>query len=365
MTRVRRWFLVALVSVVLLVAPLALRSLPVADDAISAPALLQHTRDSLDGSWAGQVETVGTLQLPDADGFGRLASLLGERTRLRVWWRDVDHWRVDRLLVAGEVDLFRDGATTLEWDYEREEATLSRDPQIRLPRPADLTPPLLAQRLLRGVEDADVTRLPTRRLAGRSAPGLRVETRSPLSSIDHVDLWTDGESSVPLLVEVYARGAGSPAFTSRFTDFSTSAPASDVVSFHATAGTDVKYDDVLDIADAANQYAPILAPAVVVGLPRAAASDGAVGVYGGGATQLIAIPLRDREADALRTQMTLTSGVEQDTERTVVAVGPLGILLTGSRGESGWLLAGTLTRAALERAGRDVLAGAVYVGSGG
>ena len=40
----------------------------------------------------------------------------------------------------------------------------------------------------------------------------------------------------------------------------------------------------------------------VAGLPRAAASDRAVGVYGAGMTQVIAIPLRDREADALRKQ---------------------------------------------------------------
>ncbi|WP_310526227.1 ATP-binding cassette domain-containing protein [Nocardioides sp.] len=311
---------------------------------MSASTLLQHARDSLSGSWSGQVETEGTLQLPDADRFSSIAALFGERTRLRVWWRDAEHWRVDRLLVTGEVDLFRDGATTLEWNYERAEATLSRDPDVRLPRPGDLVPP-------------------ARRLAGRSAPGLRVRTRSPLSSIDHVDLWADGDSGVPLLVEVYARGAASPALTSRFTGFSTERPT-DVSSFEAAAGTDVEYDDELDIADAANQYAPVLPPRVVVGLQKTASSDRAVGVYGQGTTQLIAIPLRDREADALRTQMAITPGVEQDQDRTVVALGPLGVLLTGSRGDSGWLLAGTLTRDALERAvdavDLDVREGDVY-----
>lgn len=346
---------------VLLAAPVAVRSLPVADDAVSAAALLQQVRDSLDGSWSGQVETEGTLQLPDADGFGALASLFGEQTRLRVWWQDPEHWRVDRLLATGERDLFKDGATTVEWDYERAEATVSRDPDIRLPRPGDLLPPVLAERLLRGATDTDATRLPARRLAGRSAAGLRVETRSALSSIGRVDLWADVDSGVPLLVEVYARGTGSPALTSRFTAFSPDRPTDDVSSFEATAGTEVDYDDVLDIADAANQYAPVRPPGVVAGLEKSAVSDRAVGVYGQGATQLIAIPLRDREADALRTQMTLTPGVEQDPDRTVVALGPLGLLLTGSSGDGGWLVAGTLTRNALERAGRDVLSGFVFV----
>lgn len=365
MTRVRRWCLVALAAVVLVVGPVAIRSLPAGADGTSAPALLQQARGSFDGSWAGQVETVGTLQLPDATGFGSLAALFGERTHLRMWWRDADHWRVDRLLVAGEVDLFHDGPTTLEWDYERAQATMSREPEIRLPRAIDLTPPVLARRLLSGVVDGDVSRLPTRRLAGRSAPGLRVKTQSALSSIDHVDLWMDAASGVPLQVEVFARGATTPDFTSRFTDFTTQSPSSDILSFLPTPDMDVKYDDVLDIADAANQYAPLLAPAVVAGLPKSPSSDRAVGVYGRGATQLIAIPLRDREADALRTQMMLTPGVEQDSERTVVELGPLGVLVTGSRGDGGWLLAGTLTRTALEAAGLDVRAGAVYVGGGG
>jgi hypothetical protein len=45
----------------------------------------------------------------------------------------------------------------------------------------------------------------------------------------------------------------------------------------------------------------------------------------------------------------------------VVAVGPLGVLLTGEDGDGGWLLAGTLTRDALVRAAADVVAGFTYV----
>ena len=37
------------------------------------------------------------------------------------------------------------------------------------------------------------------------------------------------------------------------------------------------------------------------------------------------------------------------------------MLLTGAEGDGGWLLAGTLTRDALERAGRDVVDGFRFV----
>jgi hypothetical protein len=189
-----------------------------------------------------------------------------------------------------------------------------------------------------------------------------VKPSSSLSSIDHANLWLDPRSGVPLRVEVYAAGAATPAFTSGFREFSADRPDPATVRFDPPAGVDVHFDDVLDIADAANQYAPVRPPDTVAGLPRAAASDRAVGVYGAGMTQVIAIPLRDREADALRSQLAATPGVDQDSERTVVSVGPLGVVLTGAEGDGGWLLAGTLTRPALVRAADDVVAGFAFVG---
>lgn len=365
MTPVRRWCVVALVATVVAAAPAAVHWLPAGNADVSRATLLQQVRVAVEGAWSGTVQIDGNLQLPDADQFSGLAALFGERTRLRVWWQDTEHWRVDRLLTTGETDLVRDGATTLEWSYERSEVTISRDPEIRLPRAPDLLPPVLAERLLRGVSEADLTILPGRRLAGRSATGLRVRPPSPLSSIDHVDLWTDGDSGVPLLVEIYAAGSSSPDFTSRFTDFSPAPPAPDVLTFVTPPSAEVTYDDVLDIADAANQYAPIRPPMSIAGLTQSDASDGAVGVYGQGTAEVIAIPLRDREAHAFRHQMALTPGVEQDQRRTVVTLGPLGILLTGTDDEGGWLLAGTLTREALEDAARDVLSGAVFVDEAG
>lgn len=361
MTQLRRWCLVALVAAVLVAAPVAVSSLPPGSADVGSETVLEQARASVDGAWSGAVEIDGTLQLPDAGEFSGIAALFGERTRLRVWWRDADHWRVDRLLATGETDLFRDGETTVEWSYERAEATVSRDPEIRLPRAGDLVPPVLAERLLRGVATTDVSKLSARRVAGRTAAGLRVRPPSPLSSIDHVDLWADLESGVPLLVEVYAEGSTVPDFTSRFTDFSPQAPTRDTVDFEATVGTDVEYDDVLDIADAANQYAPVRPPAALAGLAQSDTSDGAVGVYGWGAAQVIAIPLREREADAFRAQLTLTPGVEQDRDRTLATLGPLGVLLTGSTGDGGWLLAGTLTRPALERAALDLVSGFVFL----
>ena len=353
MTPVGRWCAVAVGTVVLAALPLTPRLLPAADVGLSAAGLLARVQASSDAPWSGYVEAVGTLQLPDAGRFSDLAALFGSQVRLRAWSADADHWRVDRLLATGEDDLVHDGGTTTEWDYERARATVSRDPDIRLPRSADLVPPALAHRFLRGVRAGDVTRLAARRVAGVDAPGLRVTPPAAISSIDHLDLWADPDNGVPLRVVVYADDDRA-AFTSAFRDFSADRPSAAEVAFTPTASTEVRHEDVLDIADAANQYAPLVPPDSAAGLAKSSASDGAVGVYGQGMAQVIAIPLRGREADALRAQLAVTPGVEQLPDQALIVVGPLGVVITGRTGERGWLVAGTVNRDALVRAGDDV-----------
>ena len=99
-------------TLLLVAAPVALHLLPAADSDVSATRLLDQARASQGHAWSGYVETEGTLQLPDADRFSDVGALFGERTRMRVWWQDADHWRVDQLLVAGETDLVHEGDRT-------------------------------------------------------------------------------------------------------------------------------------------------------------------------------------------------------------------------------------------------------------
>lgn len=362
MTARGRWALVALVLAAVVGVPTGLRAVPPAGSELGAPALLALVRGSQDRAWSGYVETRGTLQLPTSEDFDDVGALFGERTRLRAWWRGSDDWRVDRLLATGESDLVHDDGVTVAWSYERAEADVARDPDIRLPRTADLVPPVLAARVLTGVAQADVARLPSRRVAGVAAAGLRVRPSAPQASVDHVDLWADPRTGVPLRVDVHAAPAGPADFTTAFADFSPATPPASVTDFDPTATTQVEVDEVLDIADAAHQYAPLRPPGTVGGLARSArsaASDGAVGVYGSGLTRLIAIPLRDREADPLRRQLRATLGAVAVDAPTAVrlAVGPLGVLVTGREGEGGWLVAGTVTPATLERAARELLTG--------
>ena len=107
----------------------------------------------------------------------------------------------------GETDLVHQLGADDRVALRADSARLSRDPDIRLPRTADLVPPVLAERLLRDVDaDERTPASPRRRVAGVDAPGLRLAPAAAQSSIDHVDLWADPDSGVPLRVEVFADG---------------------------------------------------------------------------------------------------------------------------------------------------------------
>lgn len=360
MTRASRWgAVVALIAAVIGV-PAMVAAWPVADRDASAADVLARAQSSDQRGWSGLITTRGTVSLPSAERFDSVGALFGEELRIRAWWRDADSWRVDRLSTAGETGLVRDGAIITEWNYERGRVSVSRDPQIRLPRAADLVPPVLGDRVLTDADPATASRLPARRVAGRVALGLRV-TGSSQSSIERADVWVDEATGVPLLVEVFAAGDRDPSFRSTFLTFDEEKPAAEQVSFVPPEDADRSFDDVLDIADAANQYAPLIPPDEVAGLARGGSSDGAVGVYGSGLTQLIAIPLRDREAVPLREQLLRTGGSREVAMGTVVVIGPLGVLVTGDSRDGGWLLTGTVTGATLEAAAADLVAGARFV----
>ena len=278
-----------------------------------------------------------------------------------MWWQDADRWRVDRLLVSGETDLVHDGATTVEWSYERDRATISRDPDIRLPRASDLLPPVLAERLLRGVSDTDTTPLAARRLAGRSAAGLRVRPSSEISSIDHVDLWTDVASGVPLLVEVYAAGSSDAGLHHPLHRLLPRAARSRDARLR---GAGERRGEVRRRAGHRRRGQPVR-PRPPTRVRRRAGADRRLRRCGRRLRRghdpadrdPLARPRGRRLPRPAGSHARRPAGPAPDPGHP----GPLGVLLTGAAGDGGWLLAGTLTADGLERAADDVLSGFVFL----
>ncbi|MBA2457053.1 MAG: transcriptional regulator [Nocardioidaceae bacterium] len=355
MTPQRRWFLVGVGVLLLIAIPVAVRSLPATESDVTAADLLAKVQASGSVRYSGYAEAVGGLQLPVTDRFSDLATLLGERTRLRVWWRSPESWRVDAIGLTGETDLIRDLGGLATWEYEAARVTFTADAPVRLPRTADLVPAVLGRQLLGEAESDEVARLPAERVAGRDVPGLRLTPRDPQTTIDHVDAWVDPQTGLVLRVEVYGAGT-SPVMSTSFRSLSTEAPALSEGTFTPPPGAEVRVEEAVDIAAAADQFAPVRPPGTLVGLDRRPSEGvGAVGDYGRGVTRLVAIPLWDDAADPLRDQLETTPGARVGRRGTVVTVGPLGLMLTPNRFETpNWLLAGTVSRQTLARAAAEL-----------
>ena len=140
-------------------------------------------------------------------------------------------------------------------------------------------------------------------------------------------------------------------------------PPARETGFHPAAGVRITVDDVLDIADAANQFAPVLPPVSVAGLTRTGGARQAVGLYGTGLTQIMALPLQSRDAGYLARQLR-TSGGQDNHGLLLLRVGPLGVGLTFSHHpfDFAWLVTGTVTDDTLVQAARDLDAGTRYRG---
>ncbi len=357
MTSLRRWLLVVVVALAVATAPLLPRLLPAAASDISAAELLSRVQASGGEPYSGYVETDGAVQLAVGTDFSDLAELFGDQLRLRVWWQDETTWRVNRLLLSGENDLVRTGATITEYDYERARAVSSRDREIRLPRTSDLVPPSLARITTDGAGPDEVSRLPARRIAGVSAAGLRLVPAAEATTIDHVDLWVEEESGLALAVEVYAAGSDTAVLTSRFEEFSSARPAPQRVAPTWSGQVEQEVGDTVDLADAANQYAPFRIPRTLAGLERSSTGNGAVGVFGAGVVRLIAVPLREQDADPLRESLLGSPLAVSTGAGTLLAVGPLSVYLTDGSDGVTYVLAGTVTGATLEQAARDLAEG--------
>ena len=77
-------------------------------------------------------------------------------------------------------------------------------------------------------------------MAGRPAYQLDLVPRDPRSLVGSVRIAIDGSAHIPTRVQVFARGASTPAFQVGFTSFSTATPADSVFGFTPPPGATVK-----------------------------------------------------------------------------------------------------------------------------
>jgi hypothetical protein len=354
-----RWAVCAAAVAVLVALPFAVRYAPVSVPDAGPAALLARMQASWAKPYQGYAETTGALALPTTDQLDDLSTLLSGRTQMRVWWRSDTDWRSDTITPAGEHSTRTTAAGSLVWDYEDNRVGVSAPEAtnpVRLPRDTDTLPPALAARMLSDATVDQLRALPARRVAGRGAEGLELRPSDALSSVGRVDVWADAASGIPVLVEVFGRTGDLPAMSTTFLDFSDAAPTPADLAFTAPPRARVRSVGRSDLVRDIARFGGPRPPATLLGFTRArpGAAVATIGEYGTGVTQLAVSAVSAQLAGSLRDQLRLASGARELPEGLVVAVGPLGLLLTTSRGGTTWLVAGTVTADGLTRAASEL-----------
>lgn len=312
--------------------------------------------------YQGYVATVGRLGLPAVPERG---GLLGGPGRIRAWYASRTAWRVAELTPNGERDTYRTAAGTYGWDFERNVVTYVEGEQvIWLPGAPDVVPPALARRLLGG--DGRLSALPVRQVAGVRAPGVRLTPTDVDSTVGRVDVWADPSSGLPVQVEVSARGATDPAYTSRFLELRQTAPDAAVLAPPRPAGAGFAATTSDDVNKGLATALSGRLPATLAGRARTStiAKVGISGAaaYGTGFSTVVVLPLPGRYAwrtlaaarDGGGTPVNVTGAKAYGLRASLLAalvVRPDGDRLT----RRGWLIVGLVDPDLLRRAATELV----------
>lgn len=348
-----RWGVVAALVAVLVALPSVIGKLPASDASVSVAELRARVLSSAGVGFSGYAESAGGLSLPVTDQLTAVADLLSQRTTMRVWWRGPTDNRVDVLTAAGETGTHRDPAGTWTWEYERSTATRTATSPLALPAPPDLLPSSLARRLLSEATDAELSRVGARRVAGRSALGIRLTPAEPSSSVGRVDLWVDADSGLALQVQIAEKGAEYATLDTRFLDLKFAVPDASLIAFTPPPGATVREDREAEIVlEAGQRLRRVELPGDLAGLPRRTLDGvpGAIGVYGRGVTLLAVAPVPERLARGLHRALVQSPGAVADRAGIRVAAGPVGLMLVERPGRAPYVLTGTVTLPALAAA---------------
>jgi outer membrane lipoprotein-sorting protein len=239
----------------------AVTAASMATSAAASPALPARTPTQLLAALASHAGTpppmsgtvvessaLGIPQLPgQQDPSSPLSMLAGSHT-IRLWYADPAHVRLALPVPLGETDVIRNGSTAWVWRSSSNSVQRITIP----PRPAKpgtaapgenmpLTPQQAAQKLLAAVgPSTSVTSGSTTTVAGQDAYRLVIAPKDSRSLVGRIVFEIDAQHpGVVLGVQLFARGAASPAFQTGFTSITFAAPPASTFAFTPPNGASV------------------------------------------------------------------------------------------------------------------------------
>ncbi len=241
----------------------ALGAGPVIAAAQGEPALPERTAEQLlaDAAQAAgtgarpmsgtvmQTASLGLPGLPDVAGMGGTspAALLAGSHELKVWYGGEGRLRLALPGRMSETDLITNGDQTWLWESATNKATRIKGADGQAPDrtdralPTATTPQQAAGEMLRRIDAGTAVNVTnTERVAGRPVYQLVLTPKDSASLVKEVKLALDGETFVPLRVQVYAKSAAEPAFEVGFTSVTFTPPAAGNFTFTPPAGAKVE-----------------------------------------------------------------------------------------------------------------------------
>jgi outer membrane lipoprotein-sorting protein len=221
----------------------------------TAAQLLVEVADSTTPPLTGTVVETASFGLPALPATANptsLSSLLTGSHTVRVWYASPQHFRLAVPESLSESDVIRDGRTAWLW-----QSTLNKVTKFNLPAHAaekavpkqPLTPQQAAKQVLAAVGPTTTVRVDSNvTVAGQAAYALVLAPKDTRSLVGQVQIDVDGSSGVPLRLQVFARGASSPAFQVGYTDIHFVRPASADLTFTPPPGATVSQENLSDVA---------------------------------------------------------------------------------------------------------------------
>jgi hypothetical protein len=396
----RRWLLVLGAVAVLCATPAVVAARPFRAPAMDAEPLRAKMQASGRQAYQGYAESAGALGLPQLPRLGQVVALVSGTTRMRAWYDRSDRWRVDVIDTGTEKSTYRTPGGTVSWDYAANQLSyvdamrtgvvymqdstgeargydfVIGESPARLPRGADLLPPVLARRLLDMAGGDKVEPIRGKRVAGLAAAGLRITSADPHTTVGHIDIWADPRTGLPLEVAVTARNAERPILVTRFLEITMTAPAAGVLTPPAPReDTSVTQVDSVNHTDVIEPDSGFLPPRLA-GLDRVERSGREVGppgepvrifvrftvgdVYGTGLTQILVVTLSERVGgEVLRAVGNWGQRlIVPDGDAAIIAAPLLSVMVVHSHAaDRTYLIAGMIDGEKMRQVGVDVAAG--------
>src|ERR1700722_7440710 len=296
MSRRARWAVPG-VAVVVTGAVIAGLQIPAAQAAPNLPArtpaqlLASFSSDAKVPPLTGTVVETASLGLPQLPQVGNASSpmslLTGSHT-VKVYYQDASHFRLAVPQPESETDVIADGTKLWLWESTSDSVTefippaggMKAEQKVAGEAPV-LTPQQAANQVLAAVGKTTVVSVQDNvMVAGDPAYQLVLAPKDQRSPLGRVMIAVDGKYGVPLRVQVYAKGASSPAFQVGYTALQFVAPSTANFAFTPPSGAK---GDVGNLGKESGKASP----------PAGATSMSGFGTYGKSWLTVVALPQAD------------------------------------------------------------------------